>query len=230
MGAALLQHHPGNATAGVTSINIVFPSAVTPGSLLVCYIGTTAANRTLTVSDSVNGSYTQDVLSTGGAGSTSIFTFPNTAAGTPTVTLTMSGAVGELDGIIEEWSGVLTVSPKDQTASNSGVTVNTGTTGTTAALAQANDLCLALMHTAANAGASYAVQSPFTADPDSPVPSSGGILLAVGNLVQTSTAGVSATFNWTNNQSFRSCISTYKTVQLGQLAPLYSRKYVLFNT
>jgi hypothetical protein len=225
----LLQSKKGNFVSGQSSLPVTFDFAVTPGSLLVGYGGTTAS-RTLGMSDNVNGSYNADITTSGGTGSAGIFSFPNTAAGTPTVTFTITGGISEMDLIIEEWSGVQTVTPLDKTATSSGATVNTGTGGTTATLSQANELCLSFMHLTGNAGAGFAAQSPFTPGPSSPNPSAGTILGASGYLIQASTAAVTCTFNWTNNQSFRSCTATYKTVQLGQIAPFYSRKYILFNT
>jgi len=232
MGAALLQSNHANVTAGATSLNIAFLSAVTPGSLLVCYAGSTAATRTFTASDGVNGSYNNDIASNGGAGSCAILTFPNTASGTPTITLTISGAGTEIDAIIEEWSGVQTVTPLDKTVASSGATVTTGTGGTTATLSQTNELCISMLHLNGAGGTTtpFAAQSPFTPSPSSPWPSGNGNLTAAGSLLQSTTAAVTCTFNWTNTLNYRSCTATYKTVQLGQLAPLYSRKYVLFNT
>lgn len=230
MAVTLLQSNRANVVSGTTTLNCAFLSAVTPGSLLVAYAGSTAANRTFTASDGVNGAYNVDINSAGGQGTTAIMTFPNTAAGTPTVTATISGANAEIDLIIEEWSGVNTVTPFDKSAGSTGGPVTSGTTGTTATLTQTNELCLGFMHTNNNAGAGYTVQSPFTAGPSSPNPASGSILGASGYLIQASTTAVSATFNWTNSLNYRSAIATYKTVQLGQIAPFYSRKYVLFNT
>lgn len=220
MAVTLLQHNKANVTGGATTLNCAFLSAVTPGSMLVCYAGSTASNRTFTASDGVNGAYTVDINTAGGQGTLAIMTFPNTAAGTPTVTATISGAVTEIDVLIEEWSGVNTVTPFDKSASNGSTANTTGSTGTTATLSQTNELCLAFMHLSSNAGTTtpFLVASPFTANLDSPNPASVGILGSAGNLLQASTAGVSATFNWTNSVTFRGCIATYTTAAATQQA------------
>jgi hypothetical protein len=99
----------------------------------------------------------------------------------------------------------------DKTASNSGTAITTLNTGTTAALTQANELVLAAISiNALTSGGNYAAQSPFSPSQASPVPSSPAGYLAAGNLITTSTAGVSCTFNWTSSTGARAVIATYK--------------------
>lgn len=130
----------------VSSTSLAFATAVTSGSLLVAYI--TQSNGTLatfTVSDNVNGTWgTQDVGDIFLAHSVqgAIFTFPNSGAGSITVSWT-STITAQMRLIIAEWAGILATSPLDQTTANHGGSTAVDS-GTTVSTTQASELALGL--------------------------------------------------------------------------------------
>ena len=180
---------------------------VTSGSLLVAYLGSFTTARTFSASDSVNGSYNAD---TSGLSSGGIFTFPNSASGTITVTGTISGAASNIGMIVEEWAGILITTPLDQhPGGNSGSSVTSLAVGPTGALAQSSELVLSMIVLNSTAGGSLTVSAPFTASPSSPILSSS---LAVGaaNYQPSATTALSCTFNWTTSATARGWITSYK--------------------
>jgi len=126
--------------ASTTTTTLTFPGAVTPGSLLhVSVRAGASASDTMTVcSDSVNGSYTPAHSPVLNATHCRVYDlhFPNTAAGTPIVTITFSSATS-LRWSISELGEIATTSPLDQVASGidttAGTTVTTDTINTTVA-------------------------------------------------------------------------------------------------
>src|SRR6185437_6796558 len=125
------------AAGPVTSSTLAFPSAVSANSLLVGYIlsSTTTGPPVLAVSDNVNGAYHSDVQGTQSTNMTAgIFSFAGAAAGTTTVTFSQTSGSAQLRLLIQEWSGIKTSAPLDQTASHangSGTSFLTGTTAST---------------------------------------------------------------------------------------------------
>lgn len=179
---------------------------VTAGSMLIAYVGSGTTGHTASASDNINGAYNSDSLM---ISSGTICTFPNTLGGTITVTGNVPGT-SVMGIIVEEWPNIATASPLDQKQANSGSAATTGTTGTTPTLAQAQELVVAMMALNTNGGSGFAVQSPFTPSPSSPVMSGVTTVFAAGYYFPSTNAGVSATFDWTNSVTFRGCIATYK--------------------
>jgi hypothetical protein len=205
--ATLLQST--NAFSGSGNLSVAVTITVNAGSLIVCYFGSPTTARTASVSDTLNGTYNSDspLASSGG-----IFTFPNSAAGSTTITASLSGGATVLCAIFEEWSGVVTSTPFDQKASATGTAQTSGNTGTTPTLAQGNELCLGMICTNSNAGASYVATAPYSTSPSAPVQSGSNIFLCAGNQVQVATTGAQAGFSWTNSVNYRGAIATYKTL------------------
>jgi hypothetical protein len=132
-----------------TSITRTYASAVLSGSLLVAcgavFNGT--SNGEPTISDSVNGTW-------GAAATTGYFasgdtdselwcwSFPNSAAGTPAVTMNPPGGTSDNDLTIFEVTGAATSSPRDISVTNTGTSsVNPVTTSVvTGTLAQADEI------------------------------------------------------------------------------------------
>ena len=121
----------GNTASGATSVAKAFVSNVTAGSLLVCAVTVYDATKTPTVSDTVNGAWTQALSYSNTSvlnAVTRIFYYPNSAGGACTVTASWSGsASGEIHQA--EYAGAATSSPLDQTgtgAASSGTTATTG--------------------------------------------------------------------------------------------------------
>src|SRR5215469_15948041 len=107
----------GRSTQATTDpTNLAFSSAVLSGSLLVCTLQT-PNTASVTVSDSVNGSWTRAInhSTTNTANNSAIFFFAGSAAGTPTVTVSGQGSGSPIGFCIAEFTGVLTSGALDKT-------------------------------------------------------------------------------------------------------------------
>jgi hypothetical protein len=127
-------------TSGSTSgasLSVSYPSSIQPGALLV---GQVRANGITTVSDSVNGAWTQAVQTTDTGVTHSIWYKQNAKAGSTTVTV-KGATAGTLRAVIAAYSGVATSNALDQGVCNKG-TAAVVTTGATASIA-AGDLLFA---------------------------------------------------------------------------------------
>jgi hypothetical protein len=217
-----------NATSGTINIGASFSNGTvdtTPGNFLVAFVGSHQSGRLCSASDNVNGAYSTDA----NASSCSICTFPNIAGGAITVTYSISGGNTGCGALVEEWSGITAVTPLDQHTTANATATTTITVGPTGTLSQSAELVLAICATRNGAGASYAVQSPLSPDAVSPVGYSLGSIVAAGSQVVSSTAAVSATFNWTNTVNSAAAIATYKIA--APVNPLLmARKYFIYNT
>jgi hypothetical protein len=106
-----------------TSDTLAYGSNVSAGSLLVmsARVGDVDGDKTWTVSDSVNGSWTRaNGVFLSGHGELEIWYFPNAASGATTVTLSFGGSASSIRWSIHEYSGVATSSPLEQNNSASG--------------------------------------------------------------------------------------------------------------
>lgn len=147
------------AFASTTSATIpkIYPAAVAAGNLLVAVSSWNSVSVTAqTVADDVNGAWTivtgsLAVNSTTGW-SSQVFYRQNTAAGTPTVTLTLSATTTERLLDVLEYSGGATVSPFD---GGNGASGTTATATVAVAATASNDLIVA--HLLANATGSAGV-------------------------------------------------------------------------
>jgi len=194
--------------AGVTSSTTSYTSPVSSGSLLVAYFsGSQVTGRTLTVSDSINGSWNQDIAGNTQA-SVGIFSFPNTAAGSPTITYTISGAAATLRILIEEWSQVLTSAPKDQTAVKSSPNVTSVTNNATGTLAIPQELVVTCNAVNIATVTNHIVSAPFTQSPANLVQNFQ--LLQAGYLLPNNTAGVASTFTWTTLSNSQVLTASYQ--------------------
>lgn len=113
----------------VTSATAQFTGAVKPGSLLVIGARVGATGRSVTASDNVNGAYTAGPAQTAGAYHQGVFFyFKGTAAGTPIITLGITGAAATIRLVVAEYSGVTSL---DATGQNNGVGNPVSATGST---------------------------------------------------------------------------------------------------
>ena len=115
----------GNVNLDGTSVQATFGSAVSAGSLLVAFVYWTEATGTVSISDSVNGSWSAAIRTQAlPAGVRRIvgFAFENTGAGTPTVTATVTGGPGTnlIAVVVAEFSGVKTSGALSQQNSANG--------------------------------------------------------------------------------------------------------------
>lgn len=144
----------GKDAGSTTSTTLAYGGAVAAGDLLLAGVYVGAQSRTVTVTDSVNGSvnWNQDVTQqqTSDGHQIYIFSFPNSAAGTPTVSFSFSSTAATLRVVIASCSGLATSSPLDQTASGQG-NASTPTTGATATRTVANELLFAFQGNASAA-------------------------------------------------------------------------------
>lgn len=124
-----------NSTAAGTTL--AYSGAVILGNLLTCSVRVGTPGTSATCSDSVNGAWTQAVIQASSSGERLIvFYFLNTAAGTPTVTITPDA--GSIRLLIEEWSGANLYSPVRATSSAAGTGTSISSGIVQAAL---GDLC-----------------------------------------------------------------------------------------
>ena len=151
--AALVQEckntHFANPAA---SYAVAFNSNVTAGNFLILAVAiytSVASAGTVTVTDSLSQTWNLDASydATGVGESLWFFSFPNTAGGACTITLSCSGNSAGI-GLFREYSGVSHTSPFDKTANgaSSGTSV---TTSNTATLSQATELVVAATTTLA---------------------------------------------------------------------------------
>ncbi len=159
---------------------LAYAQAVSAGSLLVAVIGTFTAGITLTVSDSVNGAWTQAGSYSVGTDTNSrisIWYFENSGAGTPTLTVAVSSTV-YVSLALHEYTGCLTSGALRSTVTNTeaGSATTSATTGT--CTATAGDLVVAGYCQGSALVISNTVASPFTIRAD-------GIYGAVGEGLAT---------------------------------------------
>ncbi len=163
MAIAYVQSTSVAGGVSVTSATITYGGGITAGSLLVCGIATFNNPGAITVSDNVNGSWTQAgtniVQSQTGV---AIFYFLNSAAtsGPSTLTVTINTTNGAfITRAVGEYSGVATSSALNSTVQNTfvGAQPSTGT-----CTATAGDLVVAVYGEQSIADSSCTVASPFT--------------------------------------------------------------------
>lgn len=150
-----------NYSSTQTTATLAFGSPVTAGDLVVVSAGWDGAG-TVTVSDSVNGTLT--LAGTPASNNIGTWYFPNSAAGSDTVTTTTSVAA-HYALCIAEFSGAATVSPLDGTPAYNNVA--SGTTITTGAVttSNANDIMVAAILAPGSNTGGTTVASPYTLGP-----------------------------------------------------------------
>lgn len=112
-----------NTASGTTGGISAQLTGVQTGDLLVMTLYERDGNTITSVADDVNGAWTAAVNRAATAARTGIYYFPNSAAGNPTITLTISGT-SPRDMNVSAWSGI-------QTSSTLNTTGNAGNTSTT---------------------------------------------------------------------------------------------------
>jgi hypothetical protein len=205
------------------STSLAFSNAVLAGSTLVlgAKIGDTASG--ITVSDSVNGSWTvHSQAEAGGPFNLVVATLQNSAAGTPNVTMNWTGTGGTITRmIVMEYINVAPVSvdqfsSKDDTPSGTISNPDTGSVTTT----QASEILISFL--AADTGdnditnnyngdATYPASNPTTWVRRADVYSSGAIKLSVDDAVVSSTGTYSQTWTSSSADNFAAAILTLRT-------------------
>jgi hypothetical protein len=106
--SVLQERQSSNGSGAAASIQLAFSGAVTPGSSIHVICSSIDTATSFTCSDSVNGSYgaaLDTIDQTGDTQRLAHFKFDNTAAGTPTVTITPNTSIGFLAIWIREIGG-----------------------------------------------------------------------------------------------------------------------------
>lgn len=199
-----------------TSLALSFLSDTTTGSLFVAGIGAAAGGST-NVSASDNKSNTYTPRGTVNAGATIEAAICETPGGTGGAGHQVTGASSssaDIEMVICEYSGVEAVSAFDQSATNTG-SGTSASTGTTATLAQADELVVGFAY---SYGSLANVSAP-TLDTDGPVGSTAllrreqdGTAESVGLADKSvaDTAGTSITFTWAASEDWIACVATFK--------------------
>lgn len=197
-----------NTAASATSITVTFSNPVSAGSLLVAAVQT--PNTTgLTVKDSVNGSVNWSVANnhstSNSANDGGLWFWANTAAGTPTVTVTL--AAGNVAVAIGEYSGVVTTTPLDK----NGATDHTGATITSGSLTNTGtngDLCVGMTtQTTQNVAVSNST-SGWSIDVNGTPNATQNIELA--SFVQGTAGAFTTTFSVVSSQQMSVVVASFK--------------------
>jgi hypothetical protein len=139
---------------------LAFSQAVTPGNLLEVTVGSFAGSATsFTVSDSINGTYSVAIQTGGSGNQVGKYYIPNTAGGTPTVTVTPNQNTA-LSIAVAEYSGVNQTAPVTNTTAAFGTTSTPGSG--TVTIANPGDLVTAAYAQGTRAVTGSTVSSPFT--------------------------------------------------------------------
>ncbi len=201
---------------------LAFAQAVSAGSLLVCAVAT-FNEAGLGVSDSINGVWTQVGTYITSAGQRlSLWYFPNSAAGTPTVTVSPDGTA-YISFAIHEYTGAMTVAPLRSSSTNTGLstTPSSGSVTTTA-----GELSFAAYCQVDTALSSATVASPYTIRENYLATSVEGLgtaddVAAPGDEAATFT--LSNSVNWLAfGASFKAAPATAKLFRTGNLSGLGS--------
>lgn len=194
----LVQSKAAQSAGALSSVSVTFGNPIAAGNTILAHVtcrdATTGAN-TYTVTDNINsGAYTVDA-SNGGGGNyyLAIQRKSSAAAGTPTVTMTATGATpaGHLSIVVQEWSGLAPTSPVDQAVNNFNTVLNNSpTSGTTPALSQAQEPLISCAVEVSST--TWTPGAGFTMDPTT-INGLGGFF-AVEYGFQPTTAGNAATY------------------------------------
>lgn len=146
MTVAFVQKTAKFSSAGASSINAAALTVTSANALIVTVSTWNAAGaHNVTASSSPSNTWNTDVSAadTGlGKGKASIAAALGCAAGSTTVTITSSVASTAFEGNVSEFSGLLTASALDKTASDPGGAADTTSAPTTAATTQNDELVI----------------------------------------------------------------------------------------
>lgn len=152
MALAARQIKVSTRAGGANSATNAFASTILAGSLLVsgCAIFNASGVPEATISDNVNGTWSTNtgfLVTAESVAQVQVNAFPNSAAGTVTVTCNPTGSSADIDLMLFEITGAVTSSPRDVNVTASGTTNSAGgnATVTTGTLAQADEILIAGM-------------------------------------------------------------------------------------
>src|SRR5574337_80952 len=210
MAITFVQSSGKKETGSGTSVTATI--TCTAGNMMAVLASNDGA-RTFTVSDNNSNTWSQAVHSSTGNPSkevADIWYAANINGGSTTVTITASGTT-VIVAVVLEYSGMLTASPLDKTATHINTTITTShASGTTATTSQANELLLGLM--SENTGST----SESITDPGSTtnrlLETNGSSFNGVAGVERIVAATGAYSFTWTTGDSVAdaSCIATFK--------------------
>jgi subtilisin family serine protease len=196
----LVQAASGQAS-GVPSISQTFPSANTPGNLIIAFVRMSSTSQTVGVTDSAGNLYTDAVaqVQTSDAHQVHIFYAKNILGGANTVTANFSSTNNHPWLAIFEYSGLSTTSPLDRTSSaqGSGTAVSTGTTAQTRASGELLFSGLGVPSSSTvtiTAGSGYVLEQSDPTSPGSRAATEQGFVSSIGAF--SATYSLSGSANW----------------------------------
>lgn len=210
-----------NPTGSADNVTFAY-STTTAGTLLACGFTWSTGGVTVSgVSDSANGAWTEAVTETGGAQDLAVYFFPDSAASgsAVTVTVSFSGSTAGRSMACGAYSGILSVSPLDQTAgqaqANPGTTTDIVTSGDTSAITEASELVLGVLIGNEEA-ITYTIGTNFTSrlNEDNPTGVTGHWLVEDRTLSAPSVAAATATVSTTTVDT-ATVVATFKITAAG---------------
>lgn len=168
MAISLTQKREVQDLVGSSSVAATYSGAVAAGALLICVFrfGVNDVVGNITVSDTVNGAWTLAFFQSGGANAKSIgcYFFPNTAAGTPTVTASWTAGASAVKMMhIFEYAGMVTSGALDQSiTANPSAGATSPSTGAMPSTANANDLLIGALALGSTDTVAFTEDAAFT--------------------------------------------------------------------
>jgi hypothetical protein len=209
-------------SAGTGSVAVAYPSNVTAGRLLTaCCSNFGAAIGTSAVTDSQGNTWTRVAAATNGSAQVAIFWTLAGSSAANTVTLTTGG--GEYPTLsIYETTGTPNASPFDKTANGTGTSASHAT-GSTATLAQADEVAFAVSTYDGGTGGTPTVGGSWTLGQIQT--NFANMPLASAYQIISATTAQSVTFTWIN-APYAVCLATFKAFTGGASGwgPLLSDK------
>lgn len=210
-------------SSGSGTIVCAYDAAVLAGSLLWCGImyDSTGGITTSGVSDSVNGAWTQAGVSTTNEFSArqEIWYKLNTGAGTPTVTVTLSGSAGFRRLTVTEVTGVATSNALDKT---DGDTANTAapTTGPVTTTTDGQYIAAVLQTSGGRPVTNYDsfTSRDLTSDENEAI-----------DKVQTSAGSITPTLALTTGNVWILSIATFKAAAAGNTFTVAGRSFFSYD-
>ncbi len=164
ISASPIQQAVGRQIAAAGTITVTLAAAAAAGNNLIASVGTD--DETVTVTSITGGGVTwRRIRQTTGNGTgkstAEIWSGEASSGAGTTILVGMSVASAEKIANVSEWSGLITVTPEDQTGGTNGSSVSPSS-GTTPTTTQANELCIGAVATHGTATPSAGPTNSFT--------------------------------------------------------------------
>ncbi len=195
--------------SGVGSVSAAFPVSNTAGNLILAFVRMSSSLQTVTLSDSAGNTYIQAAAQVQNADGSQVHLFYAKnilGAAANTVTATFSSTNNHPFLAIDEFKGLSTTNPLDQTATaqGNGSTPSSGATPTTTS---ANELVFGAMGLASTYSGSQTAGSGFTMLENDTASSPA----ATEFMLVTSTGSYTASFTLSSNPNWTGLVATFAT-------------------